>query len=321
MPLCSIVIPVYNNSAVTHQCLRHVLESSASSNHVEVIVVDDASLDETPRLLADHGDCIRWVRHVHNQGFARSCNHGAAVASGRYLVFLNNDTIPRPGWLDAMVATIERDNAIGAVGAKLLFPDSRVQHAGIVFDHTSTPRNAYVGFPADHSVVNRYRAFQAVTGACMLVEREVFQALGGFDEVYRNGFEDVDFCLRLRARGYQIQYCPESVVLHYESISEGRSSADDANLRRFLARWVGQVECDDLKHYLDDGLIRLRYLSSCPLQLEVSPLLAIVDQDGRMGELEQLLAMRTRQVQQLLKENIEFVVRHRDRACPIAQAG
>jgi len=309
MPTCSVIVPVYNLAHVTHQCLRRLLATAPRDFEVEVVVVDDASRDETPRLLTDYADRVRVVRHRANQGFARSCNDGAAAASGRYLVFLNNDTIPGTGWLDALVRHAESDPAIGAVGAKLVFTDGRIQHAGMVFDQAGDPRNIYVGFPGDHPAVNRSRAFQAVTGACLLVPRDLFLQAGGFDEAYRNGSEDVDFCLRLGQMGRAVRYCPESTLVHFESVSEGRTAADDQNRRLFRRRWADRIVPDDMRYYLEDGLIRLTYLASCPLQVEISPLLGVVCDEARGREVDRLLAIRSRQVHQLLKENIASLVR------------
>lgn len=320
MPTCSVVIPVYNLANVTEQCLTHLIATVPEAPEVEIIVVDDGSRDATPRLLADYGDRIRVVRHATNQGFARSCNDGAAVATGRYLIFLNNDMVPRAGWLDALVRHAERDPAIGAVGAKLLFTDGRIQHAGMVFDRGGEPRNIYVGFPADHPAVNRSRRYQAVTGACLLVRRKVFASAGGFDEAFRNGYEDVDFCLRLGVLGYHVSYCHESVLVHFESVSEGRCDDDDRNRRLFAQRWGHRVRSDDIEYYVEDDLLRLTYLTTYPMQVRVSPLLAVVDDEGRPRDVERLLAVRTRQVHQLLKENIGLLVRQAEHISDLRSA-
>src|SRR4051794_8654078 len=104
MPVCSIIIPVYGLAEVTRQCLDRLIAEPPASIDRELIVVDDASRDHTAALLKGYGDAIRVVTHDENLGFSHACNDGAAVAAGRYLVFLNNDTIPLPGWLDALVA-------------------------------------------------------------------------------------------------------------------------------------------------------------------------------------------------------------------------
>src|SRR5437868_2539199 len=216
-PRCSVVIPAYNQAALTRQCLDALLADPPRVAH-ELIVVDDASTDATPGLLAGYGGRVRTVTHAANTGFARSCNDGAGLARGEYLVFLNNDTAPRPGWLDALAAAADEAPRAGVVGCKLLYPDGTVQHAGLVFRPDGTPRHLYAGFPADHPAVNAPRRFQAVTGACLLVRRALFEELGGFDTGFVNGYEDVDLCLRAGERGHEVLYRPEAVVVHYESV-------------------------------------------------------------------------------------------------------
>ena len=126
-----------------------------------MVVVDDASTDTTPQLLAAYGRRIHTVRHETNKGFAAACNAGAAVASGEYLVFLNNDVLPEVGWLDALVRYAEKYPGAAAVGSKLLFPDGTVQHAGVVICQDLHPRHIYAGFPANHPAVNKSRRFRS----------------------------------------------------------------------------------------------------------------------------------------------------------------
>jgi Flp pilus assembly protein TadD len=151
---------------------------------------------------------------------------------------LNNDTIPLQGWLNALVADADAHPEAGMVGSKLLFADGTIQHAGVVFDRQDLlPYHIYRGLAADLPAVNQRREFQVVTGACMLVRRDVFQDLGGFDEEYRNGFEDVDLCLKAGAKGHAVIYQPRSVLYHLESQTAGRKTHDQANISRFLSRW------------------------------------------------------------------------------------
>jgi Flp pilus assembly protein TadD len=189
-------------------------------------------------LAALSGD-VQIIRNTENLGFARACNQGAKAAKGRYLVFLNNDTIPRHGWLRALVQEVESHPEVAVVGSKLLYPDGTVQHAGVGFSRICfTPYHVYGGFPGDAEAVSRRREFQAVTAACMLVRRHAFEALGGFDEGFVNGFEDVDFCLRVREAGGRIIYQPQSVLIHLESQTPGRKQHEKDNGKRFLERWA-----------------------------------------------------------------------------------
>ena len=125
MSQCSVIIPVYNKASLTRQCLDALLAHPPQSTSIEIIVADDASTDVTGQLLAGYGDRIRVVRHATNAGFATSCNDGAAAAAGEYLVFLNNDTIPKAGWLDALLGYTTGHPRASVVGAKLLFPETR----------------------------------------------------------------------------------------------------------------------------------------------------------------------------------------------------
>jgi GT2 family glycosyltransferase len=305
MTSCSIVIPVYNQAALTRQCLETLVASPPEVAELEVVVVDDASSDSTSQVLADYEGRVRVVRNERNLGFAGACNRGAANASGEWLVFLNNDTIPQPGWLDALLRYASGRDGIGVVGAKLLFPNGRIQHAGVVFAKSQAPHHIYAGFPADHPAVNKSREYQVVTAACALIRRDLFEDAGAFDTAFVNGYEDVDLCLRLRHLGYEIHYCHESVVLHLESATRDYL-ADPANFRLFLERWSGDVYPDDFRYYVEDGLIDIAYWEQFPALLSISPLLAVLDE--RATATDRLLAERSRELYEALKENTRLRV-------------
>lgn len=302
---CSIIIPVLNQDPLTRQCLDTLLGPARDRARFEIIVVDDGSAEATAAMLAGYGDRIRVVRHERNRGFSTSCNDGAAAAHGRFLVFLNNDTIPLSGWLDSLLAYAEARPRVAVVGGKLLFPDRTIQHCGLAICADRLPRHLYVGFPADHPAVNTSRRFQVVTGACMLIRREVFDALAGFDAAYINGFEDVDLCLRIREAGHEAHYCHESELYHLASMSEGRTNHDGRNTRLYREKWGDRVQPDDWLYYMEDGLIRVDYGGHTPLTFTLSPELGIVvDADGVAGEAERLLARRADQVVVYMRENL-----------------
>ncbi len=309
MPQYSIIIPVYNRASLTSQCLNALLAAGSESVDFEIIVVDDASTDLTQRLLTGYGDQIRVVTHTANTGFATSCNDAAAVASGEYFVFLNNDTIPQAGWLDALVRYADRHPNAAVVGSKLLFPNDTIQHAGVVICQDRNPRHLYAGFPAHHAAVNTSRRFQVVTAACALVRREPFELVEGFDSTFRNGYEDVDLCLRLGEHGYEVHYCHESVLYHLERVSrEGNANEDRRNLRLYRSRWAQRVQPDDVHYYLEDGLLRLHHRTLYPITFSISPLLALVGGDEYERQVEQVLNMRSRQVSDLLRETIRLTM-------------
>jgi len=247
----TVVIPVFNQALLTRNCLRKLLGTTTSG--LEIVVVDNASTDWTPEYLATLGDGVRVITNQANLGFAAACNQGAAIATGELLLFLNNDTLPQPGWLEALLAGISEDRA-DIVGARLLYPDGTVQHAGIAIGEDLIPYHIFARFPADSTPVMEKRTMQAVTGACMLIRRALFNDLHGFDEGYRNGFEDVDLCLRAAALGSRIIYQPASVVIHHAEQSSGRKEHDIPNMERFLSRWRGRLHQDDQALYARFGL-------------------------------------------------------------------
>jgi GT2 family glycosyltransferase len=299
----SIVIPVHDRASLTRRCLDALLGELPAD--CEVIVVDDASRDGTPGLLAAYGDSIRVLRLEANVGYARACNEGAAAAAGEALLFLNNDTEPHPGWLDALRGYAERHPAVTVLGAKLVYPSGAVQHAGVVIGQDGYPHNLYAGLPAEHPAVNRSRALQAVTGACMLIGRADFERAGGFDAGFFNSLEDVDLCLRIGEAGGEVHYCHEAVVTHLESASRGRADRFERSVAVYRERWRDRARRDDLSIYAEDGLLELEYTDAYPLRLSVSPRLATVDR-GREVEVEELLEAYSHQVSDLLGEVVRL---------------
>ncbi|MFM7207869.1 MAG: glycosyltransferase [Planctomycetaceae bacterium] len=246
-PSVSIVIPVHGHWPVTQACLRGLLPSLPQGWPVEVVIVDDASPDETPERLAeiaagDHRLVI--LRNEANEGFVGSCNRGAAAATGDYLVFLNNDTVPLPGWLPPLIRTFDAFPSAGAVGGKLLFPDGRLQEAGgVIFADASA---CHVGREHPDPAATPFchvRPVDYVSGALVATPRDVFAALGGFDPAFAPGYyEDTDYCFRLRACGREVLFQPEATVVHVEGGTAGTDHAvgmkryQEINRRRFQSR-------------------------------------------------------------------------------------
>jgi GT2 family glycosyltransferase/glycosyltransferase involved in cell wall biosynthesis/predicted O-methyltransferase YrrM/SAM-dependent methyltransferase len=253
-PRVSIIIPAFNQADFTRKCLTALFAVTGEEIEFEAIVVDNASSDWTPEYLKSLESRVRVLTNERNLGFAKACNQGAQAAKGRYLVFLNNDTLPKAGWLAALVRGAESDGA-DLVGAKLLYPDGTVQHAGLGFADPGNGVHVFKGMPGDHPAVNRKRFMQGVTGACLLLARELFLELGGFDEGFVNGYEDVDLCLRAQGAGKRILYNPESVLVHFEETSSGRKEKDRQNGERFSGRWRGKIRFDDLAIYQAEGLL------------------------------------------------------------------
>jgi GT2 family glycosyltransferase/Flp pilus assembly protein TadD len=238
----SIVIPLFNKAELTEQCLLALARNTGDDPDYEVVAVDNGSTDWTPYLLhAFEGD-IRVLGNDQNLGFARACNQGVEAAHGEYVVLLNNDTLPRPGWLEALVRLADSDPKIGVVGARLLYPDTgKIQHAGLEMIK-GMPEHVYRGAEAEDPRVMVQRDLDMVTGACMLIRRDLYQQLGGLDSGYINGVEDVDFCLQARQAGYRVVYCPACAVEHHEGASEGRFDRVRENLTRFYQKWGGRFD-------------------------------------------------------------------------------
>ncbi len=247
----SIIIPVFNRVDFTQKCLESIFQAG-SRYPFEVIVVDNASSDGTEKYLESLEDKIITIRNEKNLGFAKACNQGAGIAKGKYLLFLNNDTIVTEGWLDILVEELDDDFSSAAAGSKLLYPDDTIQHAGVVFGEDKIPYHIYARERKEKHYVNKKRKFNAVTAACMLVRKDIFKKVGGFDENFVNGYEDVDLCLRIKETGKDIVYCPQSVVYHYESISEGRADKLQENKVLFLEKWGSKIKQDDYRYTLED---------------------------------------------------------------------
>lgn len=253
---CSIIIPVFNNLELTRDCLESIEKSTAAGLY-EIIVVDNGSTDGTRQFLETKAaqGAVRPLFNDNNLGFARASNQGARAAAGNYLVFLNNDTLATSGWLEELVRTAASDDTVAAVGAKLLFPDDTVQHAGVAVNFQRNVFHIYKHFHRDHPAVNKERCFRALTAACLLVKRPAFFEAGLFDEGFQNGFEDVDLCLKLGHWGYKLLYNPRCVVYHLESRTPGRHDKERENSLLLLSRWHDRLTPDEEEYYRQDGII------------------------------------------------------------------
>lgn len=218
----SVVICHYG--AITHTL--HAMNSVPAG--VELIVVDN---DGGLRSLRTEATVIRPAR---NLGFAAGCNLGARAASGEFVIFFNNDAYTAdPLWIDKLLAPFD-DQEVGIVGARLVYPDGRLQHAGVAVDFSRPPGQEAWNILEDHPACQ----LVATTGACMAVRSAVFAQLGGFDEGYWNGYEDVDLCLAAAAHGIRIRYNPAVTIHHLESASgPERWTAVADNITRLRRKW------------------------------------------------------------------------------------
>jgi GT2 family glycosyltransferase len=248
-PAVSIIIPSQNNRRLLERCVRS-LEERTAYQPVEILIVDNRS-DDPPTLDYLEGLPHRVLPFDEPFNFARMNNRAAAAARGDHLVFLNDDTeVIDPGWLEAMLEHSQRPE-VGAVGARLLFPDNTIQHAGVIVGIQGKAGHAFCGFPGDHpgyyDFARVIRNFSAVTAACLMMRRTVFEEMDGFDEDFAVSYNDVDLCLRLRRRGYLVVYTPYATLYHHQSASRGPYNPEtDRKYEELLqTRWKQVFEDGD----------------------------------------------------------------------------
>jgi GT2 family glycosyltransferase/glycosyltransferase involved in cell wall biosynthesis len=241
-PDVSIVIPVHNKFAVTYHCLASLLLAPTRSSF-EVIIVDDSSKDHTDLQGLIHGVTI--LRNEEPQGFLLSSNRGATAARGKYVVMLNNDTEVTPGWLDELIWPFEHLSRVGMTGAKLIYPNGLLQEAGGIVWSNGEPWNyGRYGNAADPRF-NYTRQVDYLSGACVMLRTELWHEMGGFDEIFTPAyFEDTDLAFRVRDKSLKTVYAAKAVVIHYEGVSNGTSTASgmkrfqDINKPKFKGRWA-----------------------------------------------------------------------------------
>ncbi|MCL5023586.1 MAG: glycosyltransferase [Nitrospirae bacterium] len=245
-PRVSIVIPVHNKVLYTMNCLASILRHTQDVSY-EMIVVDDKSTDSTQKRL-DEVKNIKVIRAEQNRGFVESCNAGAEAARGEFIMFLNNDTTVTPGWLLALTGTLDRDKLCGAVGAKLVYPDGRLQEAGGIIWKDARGWNYGKFQDPERPEFNYMREVDYCSGAALMVRRDLFEKFGGFDRRFAPAYwEDTDLCFSIRKLGYKVMYQPASVVIHFEGVSAGKSTASgmkkhqDLNTPKFVDKWSGEL--------------------------------------------------------------------------------
>ncbi len=261
-PRASIIIVTHGQRALTEQCLCSLQECLGDRLGAdwELVLVDNASPDDTPELLRSWSERAVVKLLPENRNFAGGCNTGAAAARGEVLVFLNNDTTVTPAALETLVEQA-LEPGVSVAGCRLLFPDGTIQHAGVaflesrLFDGVAMPQHIFHHQDQELPASRASYELDCVTAACMAVRASAFHAAGGFDEGYRNGLEDADLCLRIRLAGERIVYRGDVTIVHHEGASRGKGAelwatperleAMRSNDLRFIGTWATMLGQDD----------------------------------------------------------------------------
>jgi len=247
-PLVSIIIPTRDKQALLQTTLDSIC-ARTDYHHYEIIVIDNQSTDaEAVRYLASLPPRVQVHQWSQRFNYSALNNFGVRHARGEQLLFLNNDVeVIRPDWLTAMLEHAQRPD-VGAVGARLLYGDKRIQHAGVVVGINRVAANAFRSWPGETignlRLADLTRNCSAVTGACMMVPRRVFDEVGGFDEDLRVVLNDVDLCLKARERGYLVVFTPDASLYHYEGSSRGKLHPPPDE-RVFEQRWKSLLDRGD----------------------------------------------------------------------------
>jgi GT2 family glycosyltransferase len=249
-PSVSIVIPTggqtrevrFEQTVLVTHCVRSIVETSTYANY-EIVCVADSSTEPAvlDELAAIAGDRLKVVPYDRPFSFSAKINAGAVRSEGEHLLLLNDDMeVIAADWLERM-AMYSSHPGIGAVGAKLLFEDGRLQHVGVQFENGGFPGHPYRGFSREFAGYSNCvlvaQNLLAVTGACLMTPREAFEEVGGLTTTFPVNYNDIDYCLKLAARGLRIVYDPDTVLYHFESSSRS-SDVDDWEMEMLIDRWA-----------------------------------------------------------------------------------
>ncbi len=256
-PKISILIPTKDHAEDLKRCVTSITDKSTYKN-LEIIIIENGSSEKETFIFYDElkkKDNIKIIKWEKPFNYSACNNFVAASSTGDILLFLNNDTeVINPDWLERMIEHVQRKE-VGAVGAKLYYPDNSVQHGGVIIDNKSLARHLYRHAPKDDTgYFGRLKTVQnvsAVTGACLMVKKEVFEEAGRFDEKFALAFNDTDLCLKIRQMGYLIVWTPYAELYHYECKTRGTLDSREKveSFRKeqelFHSRWISVLQKGD----------------------------------------------------------------------------
>ncbi|WP_242918218.1 glycosyltransferase [Pontibacter liquoris] len=254
LPIASIVIPAYNAWEMNYKCIKSINENTHGVSY-EVIIGDDASSDDTQNI-GMYVENIVSIRNSSNVGFLHNCNNAAKHAKGKYILFLNNDTEVKPGWLSSLVELLEKDASIGMAGSKLIYPDGRLQEAGGIIWKDASGWNFGHRQSPEAPEFNYVKEVDYISGASILIRTSLWKEIGGFDSLYTPAYyEDTDLAFEVRKRGYKVVYQPLSEVIHYEGYSHGTEQREgitgkeikayqQVNFGKFYEKWKDVLDKD-----------------------------------------------------------------------------
>lgn len=251
LPLISIVIPNKDHVEVLDECVQSLLNNATYEN-LEILIVENNSTEEATFdyycKLQDESEKVRVIQWEYEFNYSKIINFGVEQAKGEYVLLLNNDTKAiTPDFLQEMLGYLMRED-VGVVGAKLYFRDGLIQHAGMIVGPYEAVAHVHQNYSRTYegylARAVRPGNFSAVTGACQLVEKQIFNEVGGYEESLAVGFNDVDFCLKIWEAGYRVVFTPYAELYHYEFTSRGRETFDKEKMHRwkqeqaeFTKRW------------------------------------------------------------------------------------
>ena len=250
LPKVSIIILNWNKLDYLKRCVESAVKNTDYPNY-EIIILDNASTEGgTKEYLTSLS--YKVIFAPVNLGFAKGNNEVVKYASGEYLLLLNNDTIAKYDWLTPMIELTLNNPECGIVGGKLLYPDGTIQHIGVYLNYKGRRKHYFRKYPENIPEASKVRECEAVTAACLLIKKSIFEEVGGFDERYIQGVEDIDLCLKVRELGYKIFFCPQSILTRFEGTSwkdlgdkkwqRLKKKARKNNERLFYKKWGGKID-------------------------------------------------------------------------------